>query len=115
LTGATSGDTGVVTEVVLESGSYAGGDAAGVVVMDSATGADSDGVCFSDNELVNGSVGGSNIFTANLDGIVKSQGLPYLEGETVVYNGKRYCLEHYRFVSGPDNMKYDLQITGENG
>jgi len=33
LTGATSGDTGVVTSVTLEGGSWAGGDAVGTVYL----------------------------------------------------------------------------------
>lgn len=110
LTGATSGDTGIVVSVRLESGTWAGGDAAGTVLMSSPTGISDDFECFSDNELVTGSTGGVNILTANNDGIVKTEGMPYPEGDTGIYKGKRYCTQHLEFMRGRDKYNYHLSI-----
>ena len=53
---------------------------------------------FWDNELINGSVGGSYMLRANLPGIIKTHGLLYPTGYTVLEEGKRYCLPHYYAV-----------------
>ncbi len=112
LTGATSADTGVVVSVSLESGTWAGGDAVGTVRMSSPTGEGDDGACFSDNETVNGSTGGTNILTANNAGIVKTDGIPYPEGETGLYRGKRYCTQHLDFMISQE--KYTYRISSED-
>ena len=60
LVGASSAATGVsITKIVVTSGTWAGGDAAGWIEFASATGT------FTDNELVNISGGGSNVMTVN--------------------------------------------------
>lgn len=110
LTGATSGDTGVVDSVTLESGTWAGGDAAGTVYLSSLTGISEDDELFEDNELITGSTGGVNIMTVNGDGIVKSNGLPYPAGETGLYKGKRYCTAHLAFKQGQDKYNYKLNL-----
>jgi len=113
LTGATSGDTGVVVSIRLESGAWATGDAAGTVLMSSPTGISDDFECFSDDELVTGSTGGTNILTANGDGIVKTEGMPYPEGQTGIYKGRRYCTQHLAFMQGKDKYTYKLGNIGD--
>ena len=113
LTGATSADTGVVVSVALESGTWAGGDAVGTVLMSSPAGEGDDGACFADNETVNGSTGGTNILTANNDGIIKTEGMPYPEGQTGIFEGKRYCTTHLNFMLGRDKYKYNLGNIGD--
>lgn len=113
LTGATSGDTGVVDSVKLESGTWAGGDAVGTVYLTSPTGIGDDGECFEDDETVNGSTGGTNILTANGDGITKSDGMPWPEGETGLYKGQRYCAQHLEFVISQDKYTYKLGNLGD--
>ena len=110
LTGATSGDTGVVVSTRLESGTWAGGDAVGTVLLSSPTGEGDDGECFDDNETVTGSTGGADMFTVNNDGIIKTEGLVYPEGETGIFEGKRYCTEHLNFMLGRDKYKYKLKF-----
>jgi hypothetical protein len=61
VTGATSAATGVVHRVVLHSGSYGGGDAAGYIAMTTVTGT------FQDNEILDGSTAGADFATAASD------------------------------------------------
>ena len=110
LTGATSGDTGVVDSVTLESGTWAGGDAAGTIYLTSPTGVGDDGECFDDDESVGGTTGGLAMLTANGNGITKSEGMPYPEGETGIFEGKRYCTKHLDFMLGRDKYKYNLTL-----
>jgi hypothetical protein len=95
---------------VLESGSWAGGDAAGTVLLSSPTGENDDGECFEDDETITGSTGGADMMTVNGDGIVKTEGMPYPEGETGVFEGKRYCQTHLNFMLGRDRYKYKLHL-----
>ena len=97
LTGDTSGDTGVVTDVTLLSGSWAGGDAKGFVEMKTDTGTDSDGQCLSDDETVTGSTGGSNILTADGNGQKKKYGRLYPESDLVFYDGSWFCRPHFGY------------------
>jgi len=113
LTGATSGDTGIVESVTLESGTWAGGDAVGTVYLTSPTGVGDDGECFDDDELITGSTGGVNMMTAKGDGITKSDGMPYPEGDTGIYKGKRYCSTHLDFMIGQDKYSYKLGNLGD--
>lgn len=53
LIGMTSGATGVVIGVTLESGVCENGTAAGTVYLSSPTGVTEDGACFVDGETVN--------------------------------------------------------------
>lgn len=57
ITGATSGATGVVTHYTLDSGSWAGGDAAGTLYMKDTSGT------FQNPEDLDGSSGGANMAT----------------------------------------------------
>lgn len=100
ITGATSGNTGVIGTVWLRSGSYAGGDAAGVIELSSPTGYERENyTMFSDNELLNGSTSGSNMSTVNGTGSVSINGVLYPQKDMVEYKGKYYCQPHflYRF------------------
>jgi len=98
LTGATSGDTGVVTDSTLTSGTYAGGDAVGWVEMSDVTGADSEqGQVFQDDETINGSTGGSDIMTANGVGIYQQYGLIFPKKDMIKYRGQWHCTEHFEW------------------
>lgn len=70
LTGETSGDTGRVVSVTVTSGAWADGDAAGSIVLDTPVGISEDGALFINNELIDGSTGGTNILTADGAGVV---------------------------------------------
>jgi hypothetical protein len=80
VTGATSGDTAIVYSISLSSGAWSVGNAVGNLVLTSPTGYIADYSIFSDNELLNGSVSGSNFATANGAGTVETENL----GETAV-------------------------------
>lgn len=101
VTGATSGDTGVLAEVNLVTGSWAGGDAAGVFVLNTLTGSSINDKCnayvFSDDENLNGSTTGNNFATANGAGSVTRTGIMYPESDLVFYRGKNYCRPHFEW------------------
>jgi len=94
ITGGTSGDTGVVTDYSLESGTWAGGDAAGFIELSTVTG-DSEGLAFEDNESLTGS--STFVATANGQGFKKVYGERVPDTEMVFRDGKYWCREHYRF------------------
>ena len=103
LTGATSSDTGVVVGTQLHSGTYAGGDAAGVVTLSTLTGASTDSdtlleTVFQNDENLNGSTGGANMMTVNGTPYVNKYGRLYPDSEIVEFRGKRYCREHFEAV-----------------
>ena len=97
ITGATSGDTGKVESVILESGSWANGDATGTVELSSATGLDDNGLWGEDDEALNGSTGGNDMMTLNDNGVSKGYGRLWPESQLILRDGKWYCPEHYRF------------------
>jgi len=112
LTGANSGHTGVVatqergdgetiTQLFLEGGSWAGGDAVGFVVLESCTGVtedDEDGIfCFEDNEAVSGDSGATLV--ADDVAVEKVYMIPWPESMLYKYEGKLYCPYHFRFRS----------------
>ena len=99
LTGATSTDTGVVVDYQLYSGTFAGGDAAGVVTLKTLTGTsvDSDTLVetvFQNDENLNGSVAGDNCMTVNGTPQVNKYGRPYPESMIGEFRGKKYCSAH---------------------
>ena len=101
-TGATSGDTGVVVDSVLYTGTYAGGDATGAVTLKTLTGSsvDSDTLIetiFQDNEEINGSDGGDGMMTVNGTPYVNKYGRQYPESQMVFRDGKWFCSAHARF------------------
>jgi hypothetical protein len=99
LTGATSGSTGIVSQVILDSGSWAGGNAAGQILLTSVTGYDLEGhEIFSDNEAINGSTAGDDCATVNGVGSLVVDGLLYPESEMVFYRGTWHCAPHFKYV-----------------
>lgn len=94
VTGATSGDTGIVAEVELVSGSWAGGDAAGYLTLSSPTGLDSDGHWGEDNETITSTSGSA---TLNGKGTKKVQGFSYPQRDMVFADGRWYCRWHYNY------------------
>ena len=98
LTGASSGATGVITDVVLYKGTYAGGDAKGKIEMSTATGVDADALTWgTENEDINGSTGGDNMMTMSGYGHQKTHGILYPMSFLIKRDGKYYCENHYNF------------------
>jgi hypothetical protein len=97
LTGGTSKRTGVVEQVFKTTGTWAGGDAEGVVQMTTPAGYDSMYlILFTDGETVTGSLGAS--FVEDGDGSVLVSGKQYSRNQVVVYNGKQYCRPHFEYM-----------------
>jgi hypothetical protein len=112
LTGATSGDTGVVVSTKVYDGTWAGGDAEGYVALSTFTGDDFDtGTIYQDNETITGSTGGANMMTVDGQGAVTKYGRFYRESQLVRREGRYYCTPHYtwRFRNKDyDDIKLDL-------
>ena len=103
LTGGTTNCTGRVNKIVVTSGTVGGGDAAGYVLLNSPTGYIwPNDLCFDKNEVVTGSLGA--VLTAAEDGLLKRSGRLWKLGDTVVKDGDRYCIEHYK-------IHWDKRIT----
>lgn len=95
LTGGDTNCTGRVNRIHLCSGAWADGDAAGYVLLNSPTGYTwPDDLCFNKDEAVTGDVAAA--FTAAEDGMLKRSGRLWRLGDTILYNGDRYCIEHYK-------------------
>ena len=117
LTGATTGDTGVVETVYVTSGSWAG-DAAGVFMLKNITGHDETLLTiFQNNEVIKCSDGNNDIATVDVPsntinpvtglayaspkvtyGSVQVSGRLIPDSDMVVYKGKKYCKAHFRFM-----------------
>lgn len=93
LTGATSGKTATVSEVALQVGTWAGGNAIGTVVVTAQTGD------FAEGETINGSVGGTNIMTCRTS-LLRGYGNLYPESHLVSYNDREYCKAHFSAIAG---------------
>jgi hypothetical protein len=109
ISGITSNCTGVVVSSALESGSYAGGDAAGTLELSGVTGA-TDDLAFTDNEGLSGTSTFSGM--ANGQAIGKHYGLVYPAGDMAERDGKRYCTGHFnwRFIpKDRDASKVDVE------
>jgi len=107
LTGATSGDTGVVTAVQVESGTWDGGDAAGTIWMSSPTGFSDintdggTGEWGQDNEALTS--GGVTKCVMNGHGHQKRGGILYPESDMVeASDGHWYCKPHWSMRFLPD-------------
>lgn len=88
ITGAISGKTAVVVNWYEDSGTWAGGNATGVVWVSSPSGS------FNASENLNGSVGGTNIATTtstNTSGGTDS--VDPRVGDIIVYGGENFYLE----------------------
>ena len=105
ITGASSGDTGVVVEYKLLSGSFAGGDAVGELMLKNATGVNVSGWWGTKSEALNGSVGGNDIMTLSWEGIEQVHGIKYPLSHMVKYNGVWYCAPHAKFKQESDEKK----------
>lgn len=92
LTGATSGKTATVSEVSLQVGTYAGGNAIGTVVVTAQTGD------FTELETINGSTGGTNIMTCRTS-LTRGYGNLYPEGMLVTWEGREFCREHFGAIA----------------
>ena len=77
-------------------GILGGGEAA--IEFSTGAGVDDDGYIFADNETVNGSVGGTNILTAQGVGSRHGYGRLYPESELIERDGRRFCRDHYFWV-----------------
>lgn len=101
LTGATSLATGIVEKVVLESGTWAGGDAAGRIYMTSGTKVDVNFAWGTEDEAVTGSAGAA---------MVHNKAWQILDGRMhpldnlVFRDGKYYCRAHYDMVFGDEGL-----------
>lgn len=112
LTGGSSGDTGiintetrgdavVITEVILESGTWAGGDAVGFLVMNTCTGITDDSDdgrhCFEQDEAVTGDSGATLV--AEDVAVEKVYMIPWPKTMLYKYEGKWLCPYHFEFRS----------------
>jgi hypothetical protein len=114
LTGDTSGDTGVVVSDTVYTGSYAGGDAKGFVELSTGTGV-VDKISFQEDETITGSTGGADMMTTDSVGSQKTYGRLYPEWMLATYQGKRYCIPHYDYVSSKDYERdADINLTEED-
>jgi hypothetical protein len=96
LTGATTGDTGVVSEVILRSGAWASGTAAGTIIMTSGTGVDDDSMSsFKDNENITNTTAGNTVGKTEGVGILKRTGFYYPSEDLIEVDGQHYCRKHY--------------------
>lgn len=116
LTGATSGDTGVVTEVeTLISGAWADGDAAGYLHVDTLSGDDAEQYSiFSDDELINGSTAGSNCLAAEGQGNVKIWAILWPKRMLTKFRGQWYCPEHLGWKTRPKLRDEDRLVIKED-
>jgi len=93
----------VLDRYVLISGSYAGGDAVGVLEGTSPTGYDEGTLeIFTDSESLNGSTSGNAFAVANKKGAIQISGRLVPESDIVEYKGKKYCGPHFRFKFNRD-------------
>lgn len=98
VTGASSGDTGVLNRYVLVSGTVAGGDAEGILEFTSPSGYDDGNLeIFTKDESLNGSTSGNAFCVAKNTGAVQISGRLIADGELIEYQGKKYCSAHFPF------------------
>jgi hypothetical protein len=103
ITGATSTDTFVVEGYTLISGTFAAGDAVGVIEGNTPTGYDENNLeVFTNNENLNGSTSGSNFATVNGIGAVQISGRMIADSDLVTHQGKKYCRPHFLFKFSRD-------------
>jgi hypothetical protein len=107
----------VLSRCVLISGTYAGGDAVGVMEGTSPRGYDDINLeIFSDNENLNGSVSGNNFATANSKGAVQISGRLIPDSDVVEHKGKKYCTPHFKFKYSKeweDDAEIDTKKEGD--
>ena len=117
ITGATSGDTMVADRYVLISGTFAAGDAVGIIEGTSPTGYDDCNLeIFQNDEALNGATSGNNFATVNKIGAVQVSARLCPESNLVTYRGKKYCREHFLFKFRPDwadDVRIDTAKEGD--
>ena len=117
ITGATSGDTGVVEGYTITSGAVADGDAVGVIEGNTPTGHDDVNLeVFNNNEALNGSTSLLDFATVNGKGAVQISGRLIPDSDIVEYQGKNYCRAHFRFLfehEWADDAKIDTTKEGD--
>jgi hypothetical protein len=105
-----SGDStvgGTYDTHVLQSGSWAGGDAAGVMKLKDAIGVtgDTDGNQWgTDSSAIDTSTGGSDFMTMDGKGQQKTYGVLYKESGMGKYKGHWYCNAHLQSIVRRDAM-----------
>lgn len=96
VTGATSADTMVLDNYVLIGGTFAGGDAYGILEGTSPTGYDDVNLeIFQNDEALNGGTSGDDFATVNKIGAVQVSGRLHPVSELVEYRGRLYCRPHF--------------------
>ena len=117
ITGATSTDTFVVEGYHLISGTFAAGDAVGVIEGKTPTGYDDINLeIFQNDENLNGSTSGANFATVNKIGAVQISGRLIPDSEMIEYKGKKYCSAHFRFTFNKewaDDAEIDTKKEGD--
>jgi hypothetical protein len=99
VTGATSGHTGIIEFAQLTSGTYVGGDAAGVLILTSPTGHNHDSLrIFSEDENLSGSSSGDNFCDVDGTPTVNINGRLHPDWNLIEYRGLYYCKEHFEFM-----------------
>jgi hypothetical protein len=112
-----SGDTAIVERYTVTSGSFAAGDAAGVIEATVPTGYDENNLeIFTDNENLTGASAGADFATVNGIGAVQISGRLIPDSEIVEYQGKNYCKAHFLFEFSQDwsdEAKIDTTKEGD--
>jgi len=115
ITGATSLDTMVADRYVLISGTFAGGDAVGIIEGTSPTGYDDVNLeIFQNDEALNGSTSGDDFATVNKIGAVQISGRMVADSDLVEYQGKKYCRAHFKFKFKTDFWE-DFKVDQTEG
>jgi hypothetical protein len=117
ITGLTSLDTCIVEGYTLISGTFAGGDAVGIIEGNTPTGYDDNNLeVFHKDEELDGNIGGVNIANATNHGAVQISGRLIPDSEIVEYQGLNYCRPHFLFKFAhewKDDTKIDTATEGD--
>ena len=96
VTGATSSKTGTVHSWQLDSGTWAGADAAGRITLSSPS-SFTDNLWGTEDEVLNGSTAGTAFATMDGQGFKKVYGVFHPRSELVLEDGGYYCKAHHAF------------------
>jgi hypothetical protein len=111
LRGTESEHSGIVVSHHLASGAWGTGTATGTVELSDCTGA-VDGLAFNDNEILNGTVGGSDMMTVNGRGLEKGYGIIYPVSHLIFEDGHYYCKPHHAWRFGRKHREEVKIIVG---
>jgi hypothetical protein len=93
ITGVTTLDTGVVEGFTMTSAT------AGVMILTSPTGYDAESsVMFQDNEALTGTTSGASFALVDGGCGVNKSGRMQPDRNLIEYAGKKYCVEHFKFM-----------------